>query len=87
MKNKHLLTVSLVLTFLIHNFMAYTQTKVLLQTTVGDIKILLYDETPLHRDNFIKLVNEGYYDSVLFHRVIPQFMIQTGDPDSKKGYC
>jgi cyclophilin family peptidyl-prolyl cis-trans isomerase len=58
-------------------------TTVLLQTTLGDIKIRLYDETPLHRDNFIKLVKEHYYDNVLFHRVIAGFMIQTGDPDSK----
>lgn len=53
-------------------------------TTFGDIKIKLYDETPKHRDNFIKLVNEHLYDSTLFHRVIQSFMIQGGDPDSKK---
>ena len=52
-------------------------------TTAGDIKIRLYDDTPLHRDNFIKLAKEGYYDGVLFHRVINDFMVQTGDPDSK----
>jgi cyclophilin family peptidyl-prolyl cis-trans isomerase len=57
--------------------------KVLISTSYGDIKIRLYDETPLHRDNFIKLVSEGYYDGTLFHRVISQFMIQGGDPDSK----
>jgi peptidyl-prolyl cis-trans isomerase B (cyclophilin B) len=56
---------------------------VLLQTTMGDIYIRLYDSTPLHRDNFLKLVKTGYYDSVLFHRVIKNFMIQSGDPDSK----
>jgi len=83
MKNKLVLPFTLVLIFLISNFMAYTQTNILLQTTAGDIKVLLYDETPQHRDNFIKLVKDGYYDGVLFHRVIPQFMIQTGDPDSK----
>jgi peptidyl-prolyl cis-trans isomerase B (cyclophilin B) len=54
-----------------------------LETTKGHITIQLYDETPLHRDNFIKLVKEGYFDSILFHRVISGFMIQTGDPDSK----
>ena len=58
-------------------------TKVLISTTLGDITIILYEETPQHRDNFIKLVNENYYDGVLFHRIIKEFMIQTGDPDSK----
>ena len=49
----------------------------------GDIVVRLYDETPIHRDNFVKLVKEGYYDGTLFHRVIKDFMIQGGDPDSK----
>lgn len=57
--------------------------KVKIQTTLGDIVVRLYDETPLHRDNFIKLAKEGYYDGTLFHRVIQDFMIQGGDPDSK----
>ena len=52
-------------------------------TTEGDIVLLLYDETPLHRDNFVKLVKEGIYDEVLFHRVIKNFMIQGGDPKSR----
>ncbi|HEV7783230.1 MAG TPA: peptidylprolyl isomerase [Chitinophagaceae bacterium] len=56
---------------------------VLLQTTMGDIVIRLYDSTPLHRDNFLKLAKTGYYDSLLFHRVIKNFMIQGGDPNSK----
>lgn len=59
-------------------------TYVLIETRLGDIKIKLYNETPLHRDNFIKLVKEGYYNDLLFHRVIKDFMIQGGDPDSKK---
>ena len=50
---------------------------------LGDIVVRLYDETPLHRDNFVKLVKEGYYDGTLFHRVIKDFMVQGGDPDSK----
>ena len=57
---------------------------VLMETTMGDIVIRLSDSTPLHRDNFLKLVKVGYYDSVLFHRVIKDFMIQGGDPDSKR---
>jgi cyclophilin family peptidyl-prolyl cis-trans isomerase len=56
---------------------------VLLQTSMGDITLRLSDSTPLHRDNFLKLVKQGFYDSVLFHRVINNFMIQSGDPDSK----
>ena len=55
-----------------------------LETTMGTIVIRLSDSTPLHRDNFLKLVKLGFYDSVLFHRVIKDFMIQGGDPDSKK---
>lgn len=58
-------------------------TRVMLETSMGNIEIALYNETKQHRDNFIKLVNEGTYDGVLFHRVIQDFMIQTGDPSSK----
>ena len=54
-----------------------------IETTKGNITIRLYEETPLHRDNFLKLASTGYYDGVIFHRVISNFMIQTGDPDSK----
>lgn len=54
-----------------------------IKTTMGDIRIRLFGDTPAHRDNFVKLVNQGYYNGVLFHRVISDFMIQTGDPDSK----
>jgi peptidyl-prolyl cis-trans isomerase B (cyclophilin B) len=56
---------------------------VLIQTSKGDILLRLSDSTPLHRDNFLKLVKQQYYDSVLFHRVINNFMIQAGDPNSK----
>ena len=57
--------------------------QVLLETTAGNILVTLYDDTPLHRDNFLRLVNEHFYDSLLFHRVIKNFMIQTGDPVSR----
>ena len=56
---------------------------VLIETTMGNIKIKLYNQTPLHRDNFIKLVKEEYFNGILFHRVIRDFMIQAGDPKSK----
>ena len=59
------------------------QSKVMIITNMGVIKLKLYNETPLHRDNFLKLIKEHYYDSLLFHRVIQGFMIQGGDPDSK----
>jgi peptidylprolyl isomerase len=58
-------------------------TRVELETTFGTIEVALYNETPKHRDNFVKLVKNGTYDGVLFHRVIKDFMIQTGDPSSK----
>ena len=56
---------------------------VVMETTAGTIVLKLYDQTPLHRDNFRSLVAEGAFDSLLFHRVIQDFMIQGGDPDSK----
>ena len=72
------------------NLSAMSQTKTkekvikfVIHTDYGDMKGILYNETPKHRDNFVKLVNEGYYDGTLFHRVIMGFMIQGGDPDSK----
>jgi peptidyl-prolyl cis-trans isomerase B (cyclophilin B) len=57
---------------------------VLIQTNYGDIVVRLSDFTPLHRDNFLKLVKVGFYDSILFHRVIQNFMIQAGDPNSRQ---
>jgi len=56
---------------------------IVISTELGDMKLRLYDETPQHRDNFIKLARQGYYDGGLFHRVINHFMIQAGDPESK----
>lgn len=57
--------------------------KIKMKTSMGTIKLVLYDDTPLHRDNFIKLVKEKYYDGLLFHRVIDSFVVQGGDPTSK----
>ena len=57
--------------------------RVLIITDSGDMVVRLYNETPLHRDNFVKKVSSGFYDSLLFHRVIKDFMIQGGDPNSK----
>lgn len=61
----------------------HKEKQVQIETEYGTIKVKLYDETPLHRDNFLKLVEEGFYTDLLFHRVIQGFMIQGGDPDSK----
>ena len=58
-------------------------TMVIISTDLGEMKAVLYNETPLHKENFIKLAKEGYFDGCLFHRVIDGFMIQGGDPDSK----
>lgn len=69
------------------NSAAEKGTEVVLETTVGDIRIVLYDDTPAHRDNFIANVENGMYDGVTFHRVIRNFMIQTGDPKTRpEGY-
>ena len=69
---------------LVMNLVCFGQsTKVLIETSKGNITAILYDGTPIHRDNFVKLAEEGFYDGILFHRVIKSFMIQGGDPESK----
>ena len=70
---------------LMFSFFTYSQDriKVKIETKYGDMVAELYNETPIHRDNFINLVEEGFYNGTLFHRVIPSFMIQGGDPTSK----
>ncbi len=72
-----------IVSLLSYNFTMAQSQKAVITTTQGDIELIFYDNTPLHRDNFIKLAKDGFYDSLLFHRVIPEFMIQGGDPDSK----
>ena len=76
------LTIAVVFGSLISVAQTFT-TEVLLETTEGNIRIALYDETPKHRDNFLKLIRMHVYDSLLFHRVIKDFMIQSGDTNSK----
>ena len=81
---RHLLTLTMAVLFGSLTSVAQTSTtEVLLETTEGNIRIALYDETPLHRDNFLKLTRMHVYDSLLFHRVIKNFMIQSGDTNSK----
>lgn len=80
---KFLLAPSLILILSCSSPGSNDNTFVHIKTTLGDIKIKLYDETPLHRDNFINLVKSGFYDGVSFHRVIKDFMIQTGDINTK----
>ena len=81
---RQLLTLTMAVVFgsLISVAQTFT-TEVLLETTEGNIRIALYEETPKHRDNFLKLIRMHVYDSLLFHRVIKDFMIQSGDTNSK----
>lgn len=80
---KILIILSLVLSLPVSGQKKEKETMVLITTDLGDIKVKLYNETPLHRDNFIKLVKDTFYNGTLFHRVIQNFMIQGGDPQSR----
>ncbi len=62
-----------------------TATEVLIETSMGDIRVELFDDTPQHRDNFIRLAREGVFDDIMWHRIVPELMIQTGDPTLKPG--
>jgi len=83
---KHICLLLLLLTF----YSSFAQKKskkdqlITIHTPYGEIKAILHDQTPLHKQNFLKLANEHFYDSLLFHRIIQGFMIQGGDPNSKK---
>jgi cyclophilin family peptidyl-prolyl cis-trans isomerase len=82
--NKSLITLLLFGCLLITSCAQKKDYVVTISTSYGDMVAILYDETPKHKENFIKLAKEHYFDSLLFHRVIQGFMIQGGDPDSKK---
>jgi len=82
LKNVIFLLASLVLTF---SACAKKDYLITIKTSYGDMKVILYDQTPLHKENFIKLARNGDYDSTIFHRVIADFMIQGGDVNAKPG--
>lgn len=87
-RKKNKIEIYLLIIFLIGfiqlNVFAQTDTLVVIRTSYGTIKLKLYDDTPVHKRNFIKLASNGFYDSLLFHRVIGSFMIQGGDPESRR---
>lgn len=81
----HSMRTLLVFVITLHSLLLSSQTHhVLVSTTMGDIKVMLYDDTPLHRDNFMRLTNSGHYDGTLFYRVVKDFVVQGGSSSSKK---
>ena len=83
MKNLYGFFAACCLSLFLIGCMGDSNTYVTIETEYGNMKVLLYDETPKHKENFIKLVSEGFYNDLLFHRVIDGFMLQGGDPDSR----
>lgn len=81
---KHILFIIFTCSLLVLQSCSNEPEQMIISTDMGDITVQLYNSTPKHRDNFVKLVEESYYDGTLFHRVVQGFMIQGGDPDSKK---
>jgi cyclophilin family peptidyl-prolyl cis-trans isomerase len=87
MKRKYHIISVIIFLFLINSYKVYSQTPmytILISTSMGDMKAVLYAETPIHSENFIDLVRKGFYNGLTFHRVINNFMIQTGDPRTRK---
>jgi cyclophilin family peptidyl-prolyl cis-trans isomerase len=83
MKLKKLAFLTTILAAFSINTMAIKEPTVAIKTSEGTIKVKLYNDTPLHRDNFIKLAKSKFFDGIIFHRVIKGFMVQGGDPDSR----
>ncbi len=81
---KNILLLVLIIGFLMSSCAQNSDYVIKIKTNYGDMVAILYDETPKHKKNFIKLAEDNFYDSLLFHRVMKGFMIQGGDPDSKK---
>jgi len=84
---KHSAIISCILISLFFSVSLYSQddntpTYIKIETSAGEMVLMLYDDTPLHRDNMIKLAEEGFYNNQIFHRVISEFMVQGGDPES-----
>ncbi len=84
---KHSILLSLIVLVLATSCNRESNTYAVITTGFGDITIKLYNSTPEHRDNFIKLVKEEFYDYTLFHRVVPNFIVQGGDPTSRNAHA